>query len=153
MAFAGDAASARIQQARAAREEPRLLVAGDGPALRDAVRDAEPRGQLLELARVLDVLRQVGVVAPREHEADARRQQRERLDGQAQVLLPLEAVDREEQRRVPRRLRHLGVKAQGRGEHLGRHGEPGERPAEDARREPRVHEHLCGNQNFTARSC
>ena len=73
MAFAGDAASARIQQARAAREEPRLLVAGDGPPLRDAVRDAEPRGQLLELARVLDVLRQVGVVAAREHEADALR--------------------------------------------------------------------------------
>ena len=73
MAFAGDAASARIQQARAAREEPRLLVAGDGPALRDAVRHAEPRGQVLELARVIDVLRQVGVVAPREHEADALR--------------------------------------------------------------------------------
>ena len=73
MAFAGDAASARIQQARAAREEPRLLVARDGPPLRDAVRDAEPRGQLLELARVLDVLRQVGVVAAREHEADALR--------------------------------------------------------------------------------
>ena len=57
MAFAGDAASARIQQARAARAEPRLLVAGDGPPLRDAVRDAEPRGQVLELARVIDVLR------------------------------------------------------------------------------------------------
>ena len=152
MAFAGDAASARIQQARAAREEPRLLVARDGPALRDAVRDAEPRGQVLELARVLDVFRQVWVVAAREHEADARRQQRERLDRQAQVLFPLEAVDREEQRRVPWRLRAVAT-CKGRVEHLGRHGEPGERPAEDARREPRVHEHLCGNQNFTARSC
>ena len=73
MAFEGDAASARIQQARAAREEPRLLVARDGPALRDAVRDAEPRGQVLELTRVLDVFRQVWVVAAREHEADALR--------------------------------------------------------------------------------